>query len=172
MELLPLMADCANEERRLRSSGGKLRGWVSGSNLARREDDEEPGSVECRELRDGRDDDFGESMWDGRREDEVFLGDLDGDEGSERVWWESSRSSKCGGNVLEEDELVVECFLEDGFLLLLPPKNFIWGWWVGCARPLQKGSSGCPETRLCVILGQCPKRVSVTAGGHRAAVYP
>lgn len=26
MELLPLMADCANEDRRLRSSGGKLRG--------------------------------------------------------------------------------------------------------------------------------------------------
>lgn len=26
MELLPLMADCAKEDRRLRSSGGKLRG--------------------------------------------------------------------------------------------------------------------------------------------------
>ena len=57
MALLPLMADCARVERRLRSSGGKFSGWVSGSNLDRREDDEEPPrSVEWREAREGRED--------------------------------------------------------------------------------------------------------------------
>ena len=55
MELLPLMADCANEDKRWRSSGGKFSGCVSGSYLDRREE-EEPGSVECREPRDGRED--------------------------------------------------------------------------------------------------------------------
>lgn len=109
--------------------------------MDRREDDEEPESLVCRELREGRDD-LGESMWDEGRDDEVFLGDLvgdlDGDEGSERGWWESSRSSKCEGKVLEE-----ECFLKDGFLLLLPPKNFIWAG-VGCRRPQWKV---CPVSR-------------------------
>lgn len=59
--------------------------------MGRREDGEEPGSVEFRKLREGREGDFGESMWDERRDDEVFLvgdldGDLEGDEGSERGW--------------------------------------------------------------------------------------
>lgn len=56
IELRPLMADCDNAERRLRSSGGKLSGWVLVSIFFLREEDEdvEPGSVECREARDGR----------------------------------------------------------------------------------------------------------------------
>lgn len=38
-----------NLDRRRRSSGGRLRGCVSGSNLLRRDDDVDDGSVECRE---------------------------------------------------------------------------------------------------------------------------
>lgn len=46
IELRPLMA--VNWESRLRCSGGRLRGWVSGSIFFRREDDDdEPGSVDC-----------------------------------------------------------------------------------------------------------------------------
>lgn len=100
MELLRLMA--ARAEKRLRSSGGKLRGWVSGSYLCRRE---EPGSVEWRPKgREDRDFDSRAAPGDVGREGflegclaeedvlegEVFegedlAGDLVGDDDSERV---------------------------------------------------------------------------------------
>ena len=60
---------------------------------------------------------------------------------------------------MEEDELVEECFLEDGFLLLLPPKNFMWGR-CGLRKAAVERLVWSPETRLCGILSQCPKRVA------------
>lgn len=125
MELRPLMADCDRADRRRRSSGGRLRGWVLGSNLGRR--DEEPVSEECRELREGREEDadLTESICELGRDDDLrgdLVGDLVGDGGSERELRESSRSSK---GLRSED--VEEDFLEDAFLLPFPlPKNFIW----------------------------------------------
>jgi hypothetical protein len=129
IELLPLMAEFAKADKRLRSSGGRFRGWVSGSNLLLRreeDDDEDDGSVDCRESRFERDDLLLVSGWVECRELTGFLGERDcdfvGDEGSDRGCCESSRSSKVLG---VEDE----GFLEDGFLLLLLlplPKNFIW----------------------------------------------
>lgn len=59
IELRPLMADCDKAEKRFRSSGGKFSGWVFGSILLesfffrREEDEEDPGSVEWREAREG-----------------------------------------------------------------------------------------------------------------------
>ena len=123
------MAEFAKADKRLRSSGGRFRGWVSGSNLLlrREEDDDDAGSVDCRESRFERDDLLLVSGWVECREVDDFLGDRDwdfvGDEGSDRGCCESSRSSKVLG--LED-----EGFLEDGFLLLLllplPKKVFIW----------------------------------------------
>ena len=84
MELWSLMAELDSSESRFLSSGGKLRGCVSGSTLLLRE--EEPGSVECLEPRDGREDDLVSMREDGR---EDFLGedlgeDFWGDGGSDR----------------------------------------------------------------------------------------
>lgn len=66
-------------EKRLRSSGGRLRGWVSESYLLprREEDDETPGSVDCLESLDWREVDF-VSRDESCLED--FLGDLEEDE--------------------------------------------------------------------------------------------
>ena len=86
IELPLFMAFVARADRRLRSSGGRFRGWVLGSILFRLE---RPGSVECRESLEDRDEEeglvFGCSTYEAGRED--FLGDLvgllAGDEGSE-----------------------------------------------------------------------------------------
>jgi hypothetical protein len=56
MELRPLMADLASSDRRWRSSGGRFRGWVLGSNFGRRDDEAAPGSVEWRAAREGLED--------------------------------------------------------------------------------------------------------------------
>lgn len=50
MELRPLMAEVERADRRFRSSGGRFKGWVSGSNLLLRR--EEVGSVDWRASRD------------------------------------------------------------------------------------------------------------------------
>lgn len=116
MELLPLMMGVLgvlgvldalgvlgelSTERRRRSSGGRFRGWVLGSNFCLRDEDELR-SVWWREERDGREAEAAAlgSAWDAGREDffgdlgededfEGFVGeeDLVGDGGSSRVWW-------------------------------------------------------------------------------------
>lgn len=108
-------------DNRLYSSGWRLRGWVSGSSLLRR--DEEEGELPSffakeREVRTlglswrpgdaGRDDFLGDEdlVGDGAE------GDLTGEEGSECELWFSSPASP-----------VVACFL-DGFLEVKRP--FIW----------------------------------------------
>lgn len=60
--LLPLIAELARAEKRLRSSGGRFNGWMSESNLLLRRDDD-VGSVACRESLEvrGDDEDLGEA---------------------------------------------------------------------------------------------------------------
>ena len=96
IELRALMAE--SSERRLRCSGGRLSGWVSGSIFFRR-DEERPGSVGClakgREVRGdcGLDsrwvgepgrcwaDDEPAGFLVGEREPDDLVGDLVGEEG-------------------------------------------------------------------------------------------
>lgn len=114
-------------EKRLRSSGGRLRGWVSRSYLLPRRDDD--GSVECLESLGCREDDLVESRAASRgslREDffdERDDEDLVGDEGCELlVRWAVSRLSMLGLGACFFEEVEVE----DG-AFLLAPKNFIGG---------------------------------------------
>lgn len=133
------MVELDNLDKRRRSSGGKLRGCVSGSNLLRREDEVDDGSVECRESLAWRgveedDDDFSGagslgSRYDTGRElllegdlllDELFVGDAGSECGC--VWCcKKSRSStlELGVCFLDDEVEVDDCFL-------LPPKNFIF----------------------------------------------
>ena len=77
IELRPLMvvAERDRAEKRLRSSGGRLRGCVSRSSLLLREEEEETlGSVECLAKRECRDDEDFTSRDDSDRDD--FFGDL------------------------------------------------------------------------------------------------
>lgn len=103
-------------DKRLRSSGGKFKGWASTSILCRREDEE---------VRNGRDDLLlvlvvasGTVEWREEDEEEDFLDGRGcgfvGDEGSERFCWGAWRSSTKW----------LDFFVGDCFLLPLP-KNFI-----------------------------------------------
>jgi hypothetical protein len=70
------MAALESSERRLRSSGGRLRGCVLVSSFGLREDEAAAeGSVEWRAARDGREA-FGSTKEEGL---ECFLGDLEGE---------------------------------------------------------------------------------------------
>lgn len=129
------MAAVAKADRRSRSSGGKFSGWMSGSNLLlRRDEEKDEGSVECRESLEERDGlvlaGVAESGWtECRDEVDFFVGDLDwgfvGEEGSDReeCCESSPRSSKLLGGTEDEEG----GFFEDGRLLVpVPKKFFIW----------------------------------------------
>lgn len=147
-------------EKRLRSSGGRLRGWVSISYLLPRRDDD--GSVECLESLGCREDDFVESR--------ALLESRAGSRGSLREAFFDERD--------DEEDLVGEggcellmrlavsrlsmlelgaCFFEEVEVeegaFLLAPKNFIGG--AAAAGPVGLKKLKRPATRFYRVRSAC-----------------
>lgn len=127
MELRALMAERADSL--LRCSGGRFRGWVSGSIFFRREEEEEPGSVACRARErgvrglDSRGEAATDDGDDSGRED-FLVGDLDedlvgglsgdliGEDGCDWKYSESSTSSSAVVCFLVDFLEAKRCFIE------------------------------------------------------------